>query len=70
MVEVDAMPADQPKRRRRPAKAAIQPEPALREEKPSRAEHRRSTRRQLALVPQETGSKPAQPANPSNGVLD
>ena len=63
VVEVDAMPADQPKRRRRPAKAAIQPEPALREEKPSRAEHRRSTRRQLALVPQETGSKPAQPAN-------
>ena len=53
VVEVDAMAADQPKRRRRPAKAAIQPEPALREENSSRAEHRRSTRRQLALVPQE-----------------
>jgi hypothetical protein len=38
VVEVDAMPADQPKRRRRPAKAAIQPEPALREENPSRAD--------------------------------
>ena len=67
VVEVDAMPADQPKRRRRPAKAALQPEPALREEKPSRAEHRRSTRRQLALVPQrqaQTGSagKPRQTA--------
>ena len=64
VVEVDAMPADQPKRRRRPAKAAIQPEPALREENPSRAEHRRSARRPLVLVPQETGSKPTQPAKP------
>jgi hypothetical protein len=27
-VEVDTMPADQPKRRQRPARAAIQPEPA------------------------------------------
>jgi len=63
VVEVDAMPADQPKRRRRPAKAALQPEPALREENPSRAERRRSARRQLVLVPQETGSKPTQPAN-------
>jgi hypothetical protein len=63
VVEVDAMPADQPQRRRRPAKAAIQPEPALREEKPSRAERRRSAMRQLVLMPQETGSKPTQPAN-------
>jgi hypothetical protein len=63
VIEVDAMAADQPKRRRRPAKAAIQPEPALSEEKPSRAEQRRSAIRQLALVPQETGSKPTQPAN-------
>ena len=62
-VEVDAMPADQPKRRRRPAKAAIQPEPALREENPSRAERRQSAMRQLVLVPQETGSKPAQPTH-------
>ena len=63
VVEVDTMPADQPKRRRRPAKTAIQPEPTLREEKPSRAEHRRSARRQLVLVPQESGSKPTQPAH-------
>ena len=63
VVEVDAMPADQPQRRRLPAKAAIQPEPALREEKPSRAERRRSAMRQLVLMPQETGSKPTQPAN-------
>jgi hypothetical protein len=63
VVEVDAMPADQPKRRRRPAKAAIQPEPALREEKPSRAERRPSARRRFVLVPQETGSTPTQPAN-------
>ena len=64
VVEVDAMPTDQPKRRRRPAKAAIQPEPALREENPSRAERRRSARRPLVLVSQETGSTPTQPANP------
>jgi hypothetical protein len=64
VVEVDAMPADQPKRRRRPAQAAIQPEPALSEGQPSRAERRRSALRSLVLVPQETGSKPAQPANP------
>ena len=64
VVEVDALPADQPQRRRRPAKAAIQPEPALREGKPSRAERTRSALRQLVLVPQETGSKPAQPVNP------
>jgi hypothetical protein len=63
VVEVDAMPADQPKRRRRPAKATIQPEPALSAEKPSRAERRRSATRQLVLVPQETGSNPTQPAN-------
>jgi hypothetical protein len=62
--EVDAMPADQPKRRRRPAKAAIQSEPALSEENPSRAGRRRSALRQLVLVPEETGSKPTQPANP------
>jgi hypothetical protein len=42
VVECDTMPADQPKRRRRPAKAAIQPEPAFSEQKPSRAERRRS----------------------------
>jgi hypothetical protein len=53
VVEVDAMPADQPKSRRRQAKAAIQPEPALSEEKPSRAERRRSAIRQFGLVPQE-----------------
>ena len=35
VVEVDAKPADQPERRRRPAQAAIQSESALREEKPS-----------------------------------
>jgi hypothetical protein len=64
VVEGDAMPADQPKRRRRPATAAIQPEPALGEENPSRAERRRSARRPLVLMPQETDSKPTQPANP------
>jgi hypothetical protein len=64
VVEVDAMPADQPERRRRPAQAAIQSEAALREEKPLRAERRRSALRQLVLVPEETGSKPAQPVNP------
>jgi hypothetical protein len=64
VVEVDAMPADQPERRRRPAKAAIQSEPALSEEKPSRAERRRSALRQHVLVPQETDSKRTQPANP------
>jgi hypothetical protein len=63
VVEVDAMPADQPKRRRRPAKLAIQPEPAFSQEKSSRAERRRSAIRQFVLVPQETGSKPIQPAN-------
>ncbi len=63
VVEVNAMPADQPKRRRRPAKAAIQPKPVLSEEKPSRAERRRSAIRQLVLVPQETGSNLTQPAN-------
>jgi hypothetical protein len=64
VAEVDAMPADQPERRRRPPKAALQSGPALSEEKPSRAKRRRSALRQLVLVPQETGSKRTQPANP------
>jgi hypothetical protein len=50
----DTTPADQPKRRRRPAEAAVQPKPASGEEKPSRAERRRSAIRQLGLVPQES----------------
>jgi hypothetical protein len=54
VVEVDAMPADQPKRRRRPTKAAIQPEPALSQEKSSRAERRRSAVRQFGPVPPES----------------
>jgi hypothetical protein len=68
VVEVDAKPADQPERRRRPAQAAIQSESALREEKPSRAERRRSALQQLVLVPQETGSKRTQPANPGRSI--
>jgi hypothetical protein len=63
VVEVDAMPADQPKRRRRPAQAAIQPEPAFSQEKSSRAEQRRSAIQQFVLVPQEKGSKSTLPAN-------
>jgi hypothetical protein len=52
VVEVDTMPGDQPKRRRRPAKAAIQPEPAFSEQKPSRAERKRSAIRRFVMVPQ------------------
>src|SRR5262245_42603007 len=49
VAEVDAMPAHQPERRRRPPKAALQSGPALSEEKPSRAERRQSALRQLVL---------------------
>jgi hypothetical protein len=48
----DSTPADQPKRRRRPAGAAVQPKPASSGEKPSRAERRGSAIRQFGLVPQ------------------
>jgi hypothetical protein len=50
--EGGSTPTDRPKRRRRPAEATIQPEPAFNEEKPSRAEHRRSAIRHFGLVPQ------------------
>ena len=63
VIEVEAMPADQPKRRRRRvenAAAAETPEPRASEKLLTRTKRRRSAIRQLVLVPQEAPQRPAQ----------
>lgn len=64
VVQVDAMPADQPKRRRR-AEGATQlkaPEPSSSVGPLTRAKRRQSAMRQLLLVPQDSSPRPAQPS--------
>ncbi len=68
VVEVDAMPADQPKRRRRGKKSVPQAqdperaEPTAPQKAPSRAERRRSAIRQLVLVSQDAPPGATPPA--------
>lgn len=52
VVEVDTMPADQPKPRRRRGQQAAQRPSQTAQEEPSRAERRRTALRQLTLVPE------------------
>ncbi|MBI3326976.1 MAG: hypothetical protein HYZ81_09780 [Nitrospinae bacterium] len=64
VTEVEAMPADQPKRRRRrrvaDAATVKTPNRSAPETPVTGAERRRSAIRQLVLVPQETRRRPAQ----------